>query len=669
MSSCHCPINCCADPDVPEKKGAPKFAKQIGAFTDTEEPIDDSVLAVQDQWYRPQAEKQLPEPDERLRQEIGSFTVTFESAEGYSVLLDPEGSRKEPDPGPSGPRPVDADRLAALISRLQRAEQEAARRNTRIRIPTLTAGGCFLIVAIALFIILQIHPEPSAAVVFAYVAGFVLASMIDAWSLSGWAAVAIANQALCTALANVLLLLAAAALLETATWLDSVCTSDGNFADSCRFVHTVVQTVYLLRSAVAVSDVAAGLIVICFACCIMIDQICYPGIEAVRLLQRLYAAVGCVWLAIGVFSFVAKHSVLLSAGSVDGLYAHVLGIVVGALMALLGGILAHPRFRRTQICFLKSRSNTVGSGLHELLGGRELKEVIDDGQSNFRAVPADKVLLQHFLLHPAQHELGHLYSLSEPAQFGFVDAFISYSWADQADWQWYAIQHWRDAFKQAHNREPLLWIDRYCHHSTEAEASAMMPVFIAGCQNFVSLAGSRYLYSLRSLVEIFAFGELGRSPEELYEMLLLPDTESRGQMHELIDSLDVWKAHDSCSALLCAREAASGRHGLLGYYRYVGLCCWAKPVYFVWEGRSVDGQSARTLKWANNRSNVVDSGGTPSLARSKPTGPELRLTSLHFHRSDAAGGMRQRSHPDQDVKNMAQQQETELTRPKQILYH
>ncbi|OLP89710.1 hypothetical protein AK812_SmicGene28803 [Symbiodinium microadriaticum] len=38
MSSCHCPINC-ADPDVPEKKGA---------FADDEEPIDDSVLAVQD---------------------------------------------------------------------------------------------------------------------------------------------------------------------------------------------------------------------------------------------------------------------------------------------------------------------------------------------------------------------------------------------------------------------------------------------------------------------------------------------------------------------------------------------------------------------------------------------------------------------------------------------
>mmetsp|Transcript_52050 Transcript_52050/g.122163 ORF Transcript_52050/g.122163 Transcript_52050/m.122163 type:complete len:583 (+) Transcript_52050:101-1849(+) len=569
MSSCHCPINCCADPDVPEKKGAPKFAKQIGAFTDDEEPIDDSVLAVQDQWYRPQAEKQLPEPDERLRQEIGSFTVTFESAEGYSVLLDPEGSRKEPDPGPSGPRPVDADRLAALISRLQQAAQEAARRNTRIRIPTLTAGGCFLIVAIALFIMLQIHPEPSASVVFAYVAGF----------------------ALCTALANVLLLLAVipadrklqrflrlifgCVALPSGIFITHQGTSTGLEARSLGCTYNDLLLPCWAASAVAVSDVAAGLIVICFACCIIIDQICYPGIEAMRLLQRLYAAVGCVWLAIGVFSFVAKHSVLLSAGSVDGLYAHVLGIVVGALIALLGGILAHPRFRRTQIFFLKSRSlDTVGSGLHELLGGRELKEVIDDGQSNFRAVPADKVLLQHFLLHPAQHELGHLYSLSEPAQFGFVDAFISYSWADQAESQWYAIQHWRDAFKQAHNREPLLWIDRYCLHSTEAEASAMMPVFIAGCQNFVSLAGSRYLYSLRSLVEIFAFGELGRSPEELYEMLLLPDTESRGQMQELIDSLDVWKAHDSCNALLCAREAASGRHGFetrIKRILYVGL--------------------------------------------------------------------------------------------------
>ena len=115
-----------------------------------------------------------------------------------------------------------------------------------------------------------------------------------------------------------------------------------------------------------------------------------------------------------------------------------------------------------------------------------------------------------------------------------------------------------------------------------------------------------------------------------------PSIRGRGQMQELIDSLDVWKAwlrssaciaglyavalqsrrsdvdvgrnrkrgsassafvglglgrsranaanvlfhfcelqlrHDSCNALLCAREAASGRHGLLGYCRHVGMGC------------------------------------------------------------------------------------------------
>ena len=50
---------------------------------------------------------------------------------------------------------------------------------------------------------------------------------------------------------------------------------------------------------------------------------------------------------------------------------------------------------------------------------------------------------------------------TQPATFGQVDAFLTYSWSDDSGLKWQQLQQWRTAFKAKHNgREPLMWIDK-----------------------------------------------------------------------------------------------------------------------------------------------------------------------------------------------------------------
>lgn len=54
------------------------------------------------------------------------------------------------------------------------------------------------------------------------------------------------------------------------------------------------------------------------------------------------------------------------------------------------------------------------------------------------------------------------YKLSRPAEFKAVDWFISHSWSDDPKAKWRALQEMRAAFVAQHDREPLVWFDKYC---------------------------------------------------------------------------------------------------------------------------------------------------------------------------------------------------------------
>jgi len=97
-----------------------------------------------------------------------------------------------------------------------------------------------------------------------------------------------------------------------------------------------------------------------------------------------------------------------------------------------------------------------------------------------------------------------------PVEYGTIDAFISHSWSDDADAKWEALQEWRARFKARHRREPVIWFDRLSiDQSTIATSIELLPVYLAGCQSVVALAGETYLTRLWCVMELFVFVETG----------------------------------------------------------------------------------------------------------------------------------------------------------------
>ena len=53
------------------------------------------------------------------------------------------------------------------------------------------------------------------------------------------------------------------------------------------------------------------------------------------------------------------------------------------------------------------------------------------------------------------------------------------------------------AFKAKHGREPTVWIDKFCIDQTAIDENLMcLPVFLAGTERLVIIAGPSYLYRL-----------------------------------------------------------------------------------------------------------------------------------------------------------------------------
>ncbi|KAG8464556.1 hypothetical protein KFE25_009924 [Diacronema lutheri] len=126
---------------------------------------------------------------------------------------------------------------------------------------------------------------------------------------------------------------------------------------------------------------------------------------------------------------------------------------VGGAHSMLFGVYApNVSYAHASLAFLASRGGAVGTaaGIAALLGGRSPDEVQSTASALLRAVQAD--LVQREGLRESTPN-PQLYKLSTPALAHQVDAFVSHSWADDAELKWVALQAWREAFKADHGRE------------------------------------------------------------------------------------------------------------------------------------------------------------------------------------------------------------------------
>ena len=115
---------------------------------------------------------------------------------------------------------------------------------------------------------------------------------------------------------------------------------------------------------------------------------------------------------------------------------------------------------------------------------------------------------------------------------------MSHSWHDNAGAKWVALEEWATRFEAAKGRPPMLWLDKACINQQDIAASlACLPVYLAGCQKLLVLAGKTYKERLWCVVEVFTFVRMGGLRENM-KMTALGGTE----IHEGLAKFDARKA-------------------------------------------------------------------------------------------------------------------------------
>jgi len=81
---------------------------------------------------------------------------------------------------------------------------------------------------------------------------------------------------------------------------------------------------------------------------------------------------------------------------------------------------------------------------------------------------------------------------------------------------------WRRKFKLDNaGREPRVWLDRFCVDQSDVQGNLeCLPVWLAGCNEIVALAGQSYTSRLWCLLEIYTFVEMGHEASALQLMPL-----------------------------------------------------------------------------------------------------------------------------------------------------
>ena len=129
------------------------------------------------------------------------------------------------------------------------------------------------------------------------------------------------------------------------------------------------------------------------------------------------------------------------------------------------------------------------------------------------------------------------------AKLGLVDAFLSHSWHDDSELKWDQLQAYREDFKQANNgQEPLVWIDKYCLDQNNLKEGLMcLPVFLAGCNSLLVLAGTTYPRRLWCVMELFIFLIMGGT-EDAVDLRLVCNNQQSSERAALVRELEEFDA-------------------------------------------------------------------------------------------------------------------------------
>ena len=205
------------------------------------------------------------------------------------------------------------------------------------------------------------------------------------------------------------------------------------------------------------------------------------------------------------------------------------------------------RLRNLVRTFLLSRiEHGTAVSVAGFLGGKSSEHIHSTAKRLFRGVTLDMVE-KEAMASSTPDPL--LLEKTVPATLGQVDAFLSHSWHDDSELKWEQLQIYREEFKQANGgREPLIWIDKYCLDQNNLTDGLMcLPVFLAGCNSLLVLAGTTYSRRLWCVMELFIFLIMGGS-ETAVDVRLLCNNLDTAEREALIQDLESFDAKQAkCS--------------------------------------------------------------------------------------------------------------------------
>ena len=174
-----------------------------------------------------------------------------------------------------------------------------------------------------------------------------------------------------------------------------------------------------------------------------------------------------------------------------------------------------------------ARAEREAAALAALVGGGGRQ--VDDAASSFRLLPIDGLEqcdLPGSGTGPA--DAAALRKRTTAAALGAPNSvFVSHSWHDPREAKWAALRAWTARYEAERGAAPMLWLDAACvaQDSSTDRSLAMLPLYIAGCQRMVVLAGDTFLERLWCVIEIFCFLRMGGSRDRITVVPVLDATD------------------------------------------------------------------------------------------------------------------------------------------------
>ena len=147
--------------------------------------------------------------------------------------------------------------------------------------------------------------------------------------------------------------------------------------------------------------------------------------------------------------------------------------------------------------------------------GRTAASALAEAQLRFRALPVASLREEELVDNtpsPATFEKTVL------AKMGEVDGFVSHSWSDDGSAKYARLHEWAGEKEGGAVR---IWLDKASIDQRDIDASlACLPVFLAGCNALLVLAGPTYCSRLWCVMELHVYLRMGGQVEDVILKLL-----------------------------------------------------------------------------------------------------------------------------------------------------